>query len=107
MRWPSVAVVAPALTGCSLLYNPTNLPDAIDARPADANPCALVLDDAGPATIDEGQGAGGSAPAVVVLRGENLVNANLKVMLAAGTGTVHLGAITDAVASSDHRYVAF
>jgi hypothetical protein len=108
MRW-SAALVAPALTGCSLIYNPNNLPEATvyDARIVDADPCALAITDLGPAAIDEGQGDGGSAPALVVVRGDNFVNANLRATLAATTGTAMLGSITDAVASADHHYIAF
>src|ERR1051325_1731701 len=109
MGSPRVAFVAPLLAGCSLIYNPSNLPDprSIDAAVVDANPCALVIDDVAPRTIDEGQGAGGSAPALVVLHGNNIVNANLKVELKAKSGTVHLSPVTDAVASTDHTYAAF
>jgi hypothetical protein len=110
MGSPRVAFVAPLLAGCSLIYNPSNLPDprAIDAAVVDANPCALVIDDVAPKTIDEGQGAGGSAPAVLVLHGNNIVNANLKVELKAKAATtVHLSPVTDAVASADHTYAAF
>src|ERR1041385_6744057 len=110
MASPRVAFVAPLLlAGCSLIYNPNNLPDprVIDAALVDANPCALVIDDVAPKIIDEGQGAGGSLPALVVLHGNNIVNANLKVELKAKSGTVHLSPVTDAVASTDHTYAAF
>ena len=111
MASPRVACVAPLLlTGCSLIYNPNNLPDPrlIDAAVVDANPCALVIDDVAPKIIDEGQGAGGSVPALVVVHGNNIVNANLKIALKAKNGsTVHLSPVTDAVASFDHTYAAF
>src|SRR5215467_6813261 len=104
MGWFSVAFVAPLLASCSLIYNPSNLPDprAIDAAIPDANPCALAIDAVAPTTIDEGQGAGHSPPALVVLHGSNIVNANLRVALKATSGaTVHLSPVTDAVASAD------
>ena len=90
MASPRVAFVAPLLlAGCSLIYNPNNLPDprVIDAAVVDANPCALVIDDVAPKIIDEGQGAGGSVPALVVLHGNNIVNANLKIELKAKNGS--------------------
>jgi len=110
MRWSTAVLLAPALAGCSFIYNPNNLPDPrmIDAAVVDANPCALTVTGIAPATILEGQGDSGSAPALLVIRGDNIVNTNLKVELKSHDGsTVPLAPITDAVASADHTYVAF
>ncbi len=110
MRWCLVAVIAPAVAGCSLIYNPNNLPDprSIDARIVDSNPCALVIDGIAPAVIDEGQGDQGSAPALLVVHGNNIVNKNLQVELRPPAGTtVLLQPVTDAVASQDTTYLAF
>src|SRR6266545_6420757 len=73
----ATGVLAAALAGCSLIYNPNGLPQPGDA-PADAeliidaDPTMLVLSDVAPATINEGQGDGGGRAAVVVIRGENI-----------------------------------
>jgi hypothetical protein len=69
---------ASALSGCSLLYNPNNLP-AVEhdaAVPPDlyvlVHPELLRLDAAGPAVLFEGQGTGGSRPAVLAITGSNI-----------------------------------
>jgi hypothetical protein len=82
---PRIAIAASMLAGCSLLYNPNNLPSPpdpvipdgppVDAREPDAPPIdvtALKLGGALPAMLLEGQGDGGSRPAVVVVTGENI-----------------------------------
>ncbi|HEX3765328.1 MAG TPA: hypothetical protein VHW23_41815 [Kofleriaceae bacterium] len=109
MRW-SPALIAPAIAGCSLIYNPNNLPDprSIDARVVDTNPCALVVDSVAPTVIDEGQGDHGSAPALLVVHGNNIVNKSLQVELRPPAGTtVMLQPVTDALASPDTTYLAF
>jgi hypothetical protein len=109
MRW-TLAAAAVALAGCSLIYNPNNLPDPrmIDAAVVDTNPCALTLTDITPKVIDEGRGDLGAAPALLVVHGNNIVNANLKIALEAqGGAMVHLDPISDAVVSADHTYAAF
>lgn len=71
-------VGASALTGCSLLYNPNNLPAAVSdaAAPPDlyvlVRPDLLELDAAGPPMLFEGQGTGGSRPAILAITGTNL-----------------------------------
>lgn len=110
MRWCSVAAIAPAVAGCSLIYNPNNLPDprSIDAAIVDSNPCALMIDGITPSVIDEGQGDLGSAPALLVVHGNNIVSTDLQVELRPPAGkTVHLGPISDLAASHDTTYLAF
>ena len=110
MRRSLVALVASALGGCSLIYNPNNLPDPrmIDAALLDSNPCALELTSVSPLEILEGQGAFGSAPAIVVVHGNNIINNNLRVALAASDGTpVHLDPVTDITTSADTTAFAF
>lgn len=111
MRWSLVAVGAPALAGCSLIYNPNNLPDPriIDAHVVDADPCALEVNSIVPRVIDEGQGDNGSAPALLVVHGNNFSNTNLKVELKPqdGTTVVQLDPVTDALVSGDTTYLAF
>jgi hypothetical protein len=74
-------VGASALTGCSLLYNPNNLPVAANdasAAPLDlyvtARPDLLELIAVGPPVLFEGQGTGGSRPAILAITGENLAD---------------------------------
>jgi hypothetical protein len=133
MRWTRAALLAPALAGCSLIYNPNNLPNPpveagidapIDAPPIDApfdappdvppgtvldaNEAMLTISDITPSAIDEGQGDAGSLPGVFVIRGHNIVNANLKVELIPPDGvTVLVDPVTDALASHNGDYLAF
>ena len=77
-------VLVSTLAGCSLLYSPNNLPDPrIDAAtpvdaapppdmPTDVNLDNLVLESVSPTTLLEGQGTGGSRPAVLVITGGNI-----------------------------------
>jgi hypothetical protein len=77
------SLIASSALGCSLIYNPNNLPtqtprdadsDAeVDAYVADANPAAVQLLDVGPAMLFEGQGVGGARPAVLALVGHQFV----------------------------------
>src|SRR4029079_10130731 len=83
-HWASL-IALPALTGCSLLYSPGNLPtpamhdapehDAaeIDAYVADANQGLIELLEVGPAVMLEGPGVGVARPAVLTLVGHQLV----------------------------------
>jgi hypothetical protein len=110
MRRALVGLVASVLGGCSLIFNPNNLPDPrmIDAALLDSNPCALDLVSVSPPEILEGQGAAGSAPAVVVVHGNNIVNTNLRIALAATDGTtVRLDPVTDIAVSADTTMLAF
>ena len=63
--------------GCSLLYNPNNLPppnaDADDGDGVDADPTKFQVDDVGPHVLLEGQGIGGSRPAILTLIGQGFV----------------------------------
>jgi hypothetical protein len=59
---------ASVLMGCSLLYNPNNLPVPLDAY---VDPLAAVIDSAGPVILYEGQGTGGSRPAILAITGHN------------------------------------
>lgn len=103
-----VARLVPAVLvgGCSLIYNPSNIskppPDAtdgqgidalmtadarIDAPPLfDANPGMLALEDVAPNVIFEGQGLGGSRPALLVIRGHHIIPDGLSVTIAPSTG---------------------
>jgi hypothetical protein len=65
-----------ALSGCSITYNPSNLPekvtDAPDAAIADANPALLRIDEVKTPTLYEGTGQDGSPPAVLVIYGGHI-----------------------------------
>jgi len=84
-----IALAMLSAGGCSIIYNPDNIPSKQDAFVApDANPSNLMLSDVGPTEILEGQGDGGSRAAVLVIHGENLV-AGAQVDIMAAT-TVHV-----------------
>jgi hypothetical protein len=88
-KWAPVVFAS----GCSLIYNPNNIEkppvDATDAPmidaemtadaridmapPADANPAALMLEDATPSVIYEGQGVDNSPPALLVIKGHHFI----------------------------------
>jgi hypothetical protein len=65
------------LMGCSLLYNPNNLPPLpIDAA-VDATgvlPDLLAITAVGPLVLLEGQGTGGSRPAILAIEGNNIAS---------------------------------
>lgn len=109
-RYTAALAAAPVLAGCSLIYNPNNLPDprTIDAALVDANACAVEVASVAPSVIEEGQGDGGSLPALVVLHGNNFVNSNLRIELKASDGrAIAAEPVTDAMASPDTTYLAF
>lgn len=90
MRYSLALVLVPMLSGCSLIYNESNIPPATpdafepDAEVVfDADPTMLKLTGVTPAEIKEGQGAGGSRKALLVIDGEHMVKANLMVMITA------------------------
>jgi hypothetical protein len=99
-----LAIASTVLAGCSLIYNPNNLPGppgeaGIDAAPdappdaeiiLDADPTKLELVEIAPLTIDEGQGDGGSRPALVVIGGHQIIDSNTTVEITADTGTAQL-----------------
>ena len=117
----TVAAAMLSLTGCSLIYNPSNLPspasDAIlpdvtpDAPiiPVDADPALLEITDVSPRELLEGQGIDGSRRAVVVVTGANLVaGATVQLTVHAGeTGTPLLTVHDeDVVVSTDGLTIA-
>lgn len=105
----ATGVLASALAGCSLIYNPNNLPSPSDAPAdaevvADADPTMLALTDVAPATIDEGQGDGGGRAAVVVIRGENIAP-DAQVSITSQAGNTHFTVGTVELAA-DHKFIA-
>ena len=93
MRLQLTALFLSSTTGaCSFLYNPDNLGTQMDAATipsdqfvGDADPSLLQVDDVGPRVLLEGQGAGGSRPALLTLRGHHFV-AGIQVQLIAPGG---------------------
>lgn len=87
------AALLPILGGCSLIYNESNIPTPeSDAGPdaeidaeiiVDADPSMVMITGAKPSVITEGQGAGGSRKAIIVIDGQHMVKANLMVMVTA------------------------
>ncbi|HEY5921116.1 MAG TPA: hypothetical protein VIV11_05565 [Kofleriaceae bacterium] len=82
--------------GCSLIYNENNIdrpePDAraADAMP-DANPVNLMITSVDSPTLLEGQGDDNSRPAVLVIRGSNIVNgATVSIMPTSGTAMIEI-----------------
>ncbi|MFT3696003.1 MAG: hypothetical protein QM831_22895 [Kofleriaceae bacterium] len=87
--------------GCSIIYNPGNIPDRkddaipVDAA-ADADPSMLVLISSDTTTVNEAEGSG-CRPNVLVLRGHNFVNSNTVVTLSPHAGQPDLGSGTPVV----------
>src|SRR5512140_2923032 len=71
MRCMAIVVVGIAVTGCSLLYNPNNLPAPVVDAPVIVDPSMLTVTGAGPAMLLEGQGVDGTRPAILAIMGTN------------------------------------
>ncbi|MEO8704074.1 MAG: hypothetical protein ABI867_28745 [Kofleriaceae bacterium] len=79
----SLVLASTVLAGCSLIYNPSNLPTPeADASPdsmqdaeiiLDADPTQLELERVSPTTIFEGTGTGGSRKALITVHGKQIV----------------------------------
>lgn len=83
--------------GCSLLYNPDRIGPGTDAKvfedapPIDADPNGLMLTSVESPPLVEGQGDEGSRPAVLVIRGANIVDgATVSIEAAEGTALVEI-----------------
>jgi hypothetical protein len=78
------------LAGCSILYNPDNLPEPLDAPEPDAptdaeidvNPDLFDITAIEPTTIDEGVGSDGGRHAMFVLRGTSILEGQASVTVA-------------------------
>ena len=100
----AVAPVVAAAAGCSILYNPGNLPGApeeagvdtmVDAEAVfDADPSMLELLSVSPTSFPEGIGDEGSRAAVLVIRGRHLVKNQTTVEVTAHDGEAHALAVT-------------
>ena len=105
----SVAL-ASALGGCSLIYNPNNLPDSPDEAGVkhdaevilDADPSKISLTSVAPAAIDEGAGVGGSRPALLNVTGTQIVpGAQVSVARSDGMATTAVVDNTQATVADD------
>ena len=111
-----VAKLMPVLLagGCSVLYNP----DRIDRPPADAkvfedapdsmidaNPADLMLTGVESPVLVEGQGDEGGRPAVLVVRGTNIVN-GATITVAAATGTALVEVVDTPIVSAQNDLIA-
>lgn len=104
------------LGACSLIYNPSNIDSQRDApvvpidAPFDGDPSMLMLDHARPATLLEGQGAGGSRAAILVIDGTNIVKQNTVVTLTPMAGAAKTPMVvvdnTRLETSADGRYLS-
>jgi hypothetical protein len=102
--------------GCSLLYNPSNIKGASDAKEfhdvpppdmemiVDANPMNVMIDTTMlppyPAAIDEGVGLFNSHPAIVAVHGDNFI-ATATVSFTPATAVT----LVEMKVSSDHKYI--
>jgi len=108
---PCLAVVVPLLGGCSFIYNPDHINKDIDAKVVDTehvvdvNPAGLTLTYAYPAVVYEGVGTGGSRPAVVVIRGEEIAP-SATVTIVPMTGAPTQIALNEFKVADDHRWIA-
>jgi hypothetical protein len=101
-----------SLAGCSLIYNPANLPDPRtdgdlppDVMPdsedkLDANSALLSIDEVFPVEIFEGTGTGGSRQGILTVHGMNIV-AGAKISVASHAGSLGDPKITIDDANTD------
>jgi hypothetical protein len=111
-RYLAFVITWSTLAGCSLIYNPNNLPSppgeagVNDAEIIlDADPRMLLIDDVSPSTIYEGQGDFGSQPAVVVLHGHQIIDSSTIVEITPTTGTTQL-VLGPAVIAKNGNWIA-
>ncbi len=95
----NLVVGSTALAGCSLLYNPNDLPKQADAMPdmemvVDANPAALAITGVGPIALIEGQGDGGSRKPVSVIEGTDIAQTGVTVEIVASPGAPKVPMLT-------------
>jgi hypothetical protein len=102
---------ASALAGCSIIYNPSNLPNqqdaAVDAPVADANPALLQLSAVKSSPLLEGAGQGGSAPQLLVVYGMHITKqAQVKVEPTTANPNVMLQVSDVSIADDGNSFAA-
>ena len=106
-----LAALVALACGCSLIYNPSNLPtvnpDAdIDAKlVADADPSMLTLTHVTPSLLIEGEGTGGGRSRVLVVHGVHLVPGAQVAVALHGGGTAKVTVDNTAAQVSDDGYM--
>ena len=110
---PGVKAVLGALvcSGCSLLYNPSNISPAVDASPdaeiiLDADPTQLRLEKVSPAVFFEGRGSDGGRPALLVVHGEHIVPGAVISIAVHGGGTVPTASVGTTEVAANGRMAA-
>jgi hypothetical protein len=106
MRWLPL-LLAPSALGCSLIYNPGDLPFRDDAGPdsrvdaeivLDADPSRLEITRVAPARLIEGVGSGGSRRTLITVHGTQIVSgARIAITGHAGETIVPLITVDDAL----------
>lgn len=100
--------------GCSLIYNVSTIaqpvidaaPDAVADAAIDANVSALTIDSLAPATLFEGQGDGGSRPAILVIHGSNIVTGAQVSVISLGNPVMITVDNANAVVASASDFIA-
>jgi hypothetical protein len=102
----NAVVVAVILSGCSFVYNPSNLGAGIDADSiADVDPTMLTLTDVYPAQVYEGAGTGNSRPSLLVIYGHQIAP-DATVTITPATPDPSTVTITSTTISRDHNFIA-
>lgn len=109
MRQLLSVAIAGGLGGCSLIYNPSNLPAPqgeagvmVDAEIIlDANPAALALTAVSPATLDEGAGVDGSRLALLAITGVQIVPGATVTVARSGGGATTASVISSMTTVAD------
>ena len=110
---PGVKAVLGALvcSGCSLLYNPSNISPVVDASPdaeiiLDADPTQLRLEKVSPTVFYEGRGSDGGRPALLVVHGEQIVPGAVISISVHGGGTVPIASVGPTEVAANGRMAA-
>jgi len=102
----NAVVVAVVLSGCSFVYNPSNIGAAVDADSiADVDPTMLTLTDVYPAQVYEGAGTGNSRPSLLVIYGHQIA-ADATVTITPVSPDPSTVTITSTTIARDHNFIA-
>jgi hypothetical protein len=102
----NAVVVAVVLSGCSFVYNPSNIGTGVDADSiADVDPTMLTLTDVYPPHVYEGAGTGNSRPSLLVIYGHQIAP-DATVTIAPATPDPSTVTITSTTIAADHNFIA-